>query len=69
VKRGYVSHTNSSFPGLLRTLFEVLRLPPLNLADATAASLRDMFTTEPDFTPYTAVAPDRRIFDPAKVKR
>ena len=31
VKRNYVSHTNASFPGLLRTIFELLRVPPLNL--------------------------------------
>src|SRR6185437_15822299 len=39
VKRNYVSHTNASFPGLLRTIFELLGVPPLNLMDATAASL------------------------------
>jgi hypothetical protein len=33
--------------------------------DASAASLRDIFTEEPDFTPFTALAPDQRIFDPA----
>jgi hypothetical protein len=69
VKRNYVSHTNTSFPGLLRTIFELLGVPPLHLADATSASLRDVWTGQPDFTPFTAVAPDRRIFDPAKVKR
>jgi YVTN family beta-propeller protein len=66
VKRNYVSHVNASFPGLWRTIFELLSLPPLNLMDATAASPRDMMTEEPDFTPFTAVQPDRRIFDPAK---
>jgi len=69
VKRNYVLHTNSSFPGLLRTIFELLGPAPLNLRDATAASLRDVFTAEPDFTPFTAIEPDRRIFDPAKVTR
>lgn len=68
VKRNYVSHRNSSFPGLLRTVFELLRLPPLNLMDATAASLRDMLTAEPDFTPFRAVEPDARIFNPARLK-
>jgi DNA-binding beta-propeller fold protein YncE len=68
VKRNYVSHKNSSFPGLLRTVFELLRLPPLNLMDATSASLRDMLTAEPDFTPYAAVEPDARIFNPERVK-
>jgi hypothetical protein len=69
VKRNYVSHTNSSFPGLLRTIHELLGLPPVNLMDKTAASLRDMFTGEPDFAPFDAVQPDARIFDPEKVKR
>jgi DNA-binding beta-propeller fold protein YncE len=68
VKRNYVSHKNSSFPGLLRTVFELLRLPPLNLMDATSASLRDMLTADPDFTPYTALEPDTRIFNPDRVK-
>jgi YVTN family beta-propeller protein len=67
VKRNYVSRTNSNFPGLLRTILELLGLPPLNLADATAASLRDMFADEPDFGPFAAIPPDRRVFDPAKV--
>lgn len=68
VKRNYVSHTNSSFPGLLRTIFELLHVKPLNLMDATAASLRGMFTDQPDFAPFTALAPDPRIFSPAPAK-
>jgi DNA-binding beta-propeller fold protein YncE len=68
VKRNYVSHKNSSFPGLLRTIFELLGVPPLNLMDATAASLRDMLTAEPDFSPFTAVEPDKRIFSRERVK-
>jgi DNA-binding beta-propeller fold protein YncE len=66
VKRNYVSHTNTSFPGLLRTIFELLNLPPLHLMDATAASLAGLFTDTPDLTPYTATPPDARIFDPAR---
>ncbi len=65
IKRNYVSHTNSSFPGLLRTVFKLLHVPPLNLSEATAASLDDMFTSAADLTPFTASAPDMRIFDAA----
>jgi hypothetical protein len=68
VKRDYVSHTNSSFPGLLRTIFEAFHLQPSNLTDATAASLSGMFTDSPDLTPFTALMPDPRIFDPAAVR-
>jgi hypothetical protein len=65
IRRNYISHTNSDFPGLLKTIFQLLHLPPLNLMDATAAGLRDVFSTEPDYSVYNALAPDTRIFDPA----
>jgi len=68
VRKSYVTHTNTSFPGLLKTIFQLLRIPPLNLMDASAASLADMFTGEPDFATYTVRVPDRRIFDAASVK-
>ncbi|MCC6859762.1 MAG: bifunctional YncE family protein/alkaline phosphatase family protein, partial [Bryobacterales bacterium] len=52
VKKNYVSHRNASFPGLLKTIFRLLGLPPLNLFDAAATDLSDCFTGTPDFTPY-----------------
>ncbi|MGO9240210.1 MAG: bifunctional YncE family protein/alkaline phosphatase family protein [Bryobacteraceae bacterium] len=67
-RSNYVAHTNSSFPGLLRTVFRLLGLPPLNLYDATAADLADCFTSQPDFTPYTALRPDPDVFVPEKAK-
>jgi DNA-binding beta-propeller fold protein YncE len=62
VKRNYVSHVNTSFPGLLKTIYWLLGLPPQNLFDASAASLQDCFTSTPDFAPYKQLAPDPRIF-------
>jgi len=67
-KRNYVSRVNSSFPGLLKTALRLLGLPPLNLFDAAASDLADCFTTEPDFTPYKALPPDPRVFDPEKAR-
>jgi YVTN family beta-propeller protein len=67
-RRNYVSHVNSSFPGLLKTAFRLLGMPPLNLFDAAASDLADCFGGEPDFTPYQALPLDRALFDPAKVK-
>ena len=64
-RRGHVSHVNTSFPGLLKTVFRLLHLPPLNLFDAAAADLGDCFTSQADFTPFHAEEPDKRIFDPA----
>jgi len=68
VKRNYVSHVNSSFPGLLKTIFRTLGLPPLNLYDAAASDLADCFTDTPDFTPYDALPVDERLFDPAEAR-
>jgi DNA-binding beta-propeller fold protein YncE len=68
MKRGFVSHTNTSFPGLLKTVFRLLGVPPLNLYDAAASDLSEIFTTEPDFTPYTLLPEDPRVFIPADAR-
>jgi DNA-binding beta-propeller fold protein YncE len=67
-RRNYAAHANTSFPGLLRTAFELLRLPPLNLYDATAADLSECFTREADLTPYDALPVDAALFDPRKAR-
>jgi YVTN family beta-propeller protein len=67
VRSNYSSHANASFPGLLKTAFWLLHMPPLNLYDAAAASLADCFTSTPDVTPYDALPVDPAIFDPAQV--
>lgn len=64
VKRGYVSHALTDFGSLIRLIFTILGLPPLNQFDATAPLPLDAFTGVPDARPYTAVAPDLRLFDP-----
>jgi hypothetical protein len=63
-RRNYASHVNASFPGLLKTVFQLLRIPPLNLFDATAASVTDCFTDQADLTPYKAVPVPKELFDP-----
>ena len=64
VKRNYVSHVNASFPALLKTVFGLLRIPALNLFDASAADLRDWFRRSPEDGGYPAQPVDKRIFDP-----
>jgi len=64
VKKGYVSHTLADFGSLMRLIFTLLDLPPLNHFDATATLLTDMFTDQPNLTPYQAKAVDKRLFDP-----
>lgn len=67
-KRGYISHRQSSIASIMKTMYLILGIPYLNLYDAAANDLADMFTTEPDFAPYKALTVDPRIFDPEKVK-
>ena len=65
-KRNYVSKVHYSFGSLFKTYWNILGLPYLNQYDAGATDLSDMFTGKPDFTPYIALPPDLRIFDPQK---
>jgi YVTN family beta-propeller protein len=65
-RKDYVSHVNASFPGLLKTIFRLLGVPPLNLFDASASDLSDCFASRPDPAPYRAAEVDKRIFDPAE---
>ena len=67
-KKNYVSRVNSSFPGLLKTIFRIFNMGPLNLFDAAASDLADCFTEVPDFTPYTLQSINPALFDPAKAK-
>jgi YVTN family beta-propeller protein len=65
-RKNYVSKVHYSFGSIFKTFWNILGLPYLNQYDAGATDLSDMFTGIPDFTPYTALAPDLRVFDPQK---
>jgi len=65
-RRNHVSTVHYSFGSIFKTFFNILGLPYLNQYDAGATDLSDMFTDVPDFSPYAAVPPDLRIFDPQK---
>lgn len=52
VKREYLSKTHTSLSSVFKTVDLILGIPPLNLYDAAATDLRDLFTGKPDFTPY-----------------
>jgi hypothetical protein len=66
VKRDYVSHVHYSFGSIFKTFWNILGLPYLNQYDAGANDMADFFTVEPEFTPYSAVPVDQRIFDAQK---
>ena len=68
VKKNYISHQHSSMGSIQKTIYELLGLGPLNLEDALAADLSDMFVLTPDLKPFESVPPDLRIFNPAAAK-
>jgi hypothetical protein len=47
--------TNYNQVSMIRTMEQILGLPPMNIMDATAMPMFDCFTDRPDYTPYTAV--------------
>jgi hypothetical protein len=53
IKREHVSKVHTSLASIFKTINLIFGIPPLNLYDATATDLREMFTSVPNLTPYT----------------
>lgn len=66
VKKNYVSHTHANFGSILKVIYNIFGVDYVNQYDVTASLLKDFFTDKPNYTPYTFVFPDKRIFDPQK---
>ena len=70
-KRGAVIKTQYNTTSILRTMEQILGLPPMNQFDATATPMFDCFTETPDFTPFVSlpnnVALDQMNPDPKKI--
>ena len=54
-KRGAVVSTQYNTTSILRTIEQILGLPPMNQFDATAAPMFDCFTDKPDLRPFETV--------------
>ena len=71
-KRKAVVSTQYNTTSLLRTMEQILGLPPMNQFDATAVPMFDCFTETPDNTPFSSVANniplDQMNPDPKAVK-
>jgi YVTN family beta-propeller protein len=50
---GAVVHDYYTQVNVVRTIEQILGLPPMNQQDMTATPMFDAFTNKPDFTPYT----------------
>ena len=54
-KRGEVISTQYNTTSILRTIEQILGLPPMNQFDAAATPMFDCFTEKPDLTPFNSV--------------
>lgn len=54
-KRGVVSSTQYNTTSLLRTIEQILGMPPMNQFDASATPMFDCFTDTPNFAPFKSV--------------
>lgn len=72
VKRGEVVSTQYNTTSLIRTMEQILGLPPMNQFDASATPMYDCFTAKPDFAPFKSVASkvplDQMNPDPATIR-
>jgi len=66
-KPGYISSVHTSIASIMKSIFLILDLPPLNLYDACTNDLADCFAEQPaNAQPYHALPVDAKIFDPQK---
>ena len=68
VKPGVVAHQHSSMGSIIKTIDELLGLGPLNLEDALAGDLGEMFDSSPHQASFDTVAADPRVFVPEKAR-
>jgi hypothetical protein len=54
-KRGAIVSTQYNTTSMIRTIEQILGLPPMNQFDASATPMFDCFVAEPDFTPFQSV--------------
>ncbi len=55
VKRHFVDHTRYTQVDMLRTIEQILGLPPMNQMDSAATPMYNVFTNTPDFIPYNVL--------------
>ena len=68
VRPGTISHQHTSMGSITRTIDELLGLGPLNLEDALASEMSDIFTNTPTQQPFKAVPADSNVFIAAKAR-
>jgi len=54
-RTGEVLHSNYNQPSMVRTIEQILGIPPMNIMDATAKPMFDCFGGKADLTPYRTI--------------
>ncbi len=54
-RTGRVVHINYNQPSMVRTIEQILGIPPMNIMDATARPMFECFSDKADLTPYQAL--------------
>jgi YVTN family beta-propeller protein len=61
VKRNVVDNTYYNQVSMIRTIEQILGLPPMNQHDLITPPMRSLFTNTPNYTPYTALPENIRL--------
>jgi hypothetical protein len=62
-KRGSIDSTFYSQVSMVKTIEEIMSVPPMSLFDMIANDMRQSFQSTPDLTPYDAVEPAQSIYE------
>ncbi len=68
VRPGSVSHQHLNMGSITRAIDELLGLGAMNLEDALASEMPDIFDTQPHGDPFREMAADPRIFVPSQAR-
>lgn len=63
VRRGAVVSAQYNTTSVLRTIEQILGIPPMNVFDASASPMAECFTDTPDLLPFNALPSRVSIFD------
>ncbi len=68
VRAGSMSHVHTDMGSIIRTIDELLGLGSMNLEDALASEMTDVFDDHPNMVPYQVEPADPRVFVPARAR-
>jgi len=61
IRKGYVLHSNTSFPSLLKIICKLLKVPSMNLFDTVASDMTDIFNRTPESESFRLRSADERL--------